>query len=100
MTRQVPQNLRDLFRMLMAVRRSANQRQRQRASGQLDNNQFKELRSKLGLETTPEMEAQFLRQNDLQRRATMDSLSRQFNEMKQSSGEKDLDFMMRDGKML
>ncbi|MDT2904409.1 hypothetical protein P7H72_14405, partial [Lactococcus lactis] len=30
----------------------------------------------------------------------MDSLSRQFNEMKQSSGEKDLDFMMRDGKML
>jgi len=46
------------------------------------------------------MEAQFLRQNDLQRRATMDSLSRQFNEMKQSSGEKDLDFMMRDGKML
>lgn len=100
MTRQVPQNLRDLFRMLMAVRRSANQRQRQRASGQLDNNQFKELRSKLGLETTPEMEALFLKQNDLQRRATMDSLSRQFNEMKQSSGEKDLDFMMRDGKML
>lgn len=100
MTRQVPQNLRDLFRMFRAVMRYAEQRQRRQVSSQLDNEKFKALREKLGLKTSPELEIQFLRENDIQRRAIIESLSRQLEVKRQSYGEKDMNFMMRDGKML
>ncbi|MGV8956300.1 hypothetical protein [Lactococcus lactis] len=100
MTRQVPQNLRDLFRMFRAVMRYAEQRQRRQVSSQLDNEKFKALREKLGLKTSPELEIQFLRENDIQRRAIIESLSRQLDVKLQSYGEKDMNFMMRDGKML
>lgn len=100
MTRDTPQSVRQLIRMFQVMRNHAKGNAQKEVVKKQEFIQAKELRTKLGRETSPEMEKEFLAMSASKRNDLINNLKSRVHEMQYEGGEKPLKVLLNDGKTI